>query len=85
MLNDTRHWIVEKKPSEYVEVDVAHTSNKHDSTTAVAGVIYQDAEPELYEVPDLEGYHQKEGVRDVRPSMSPSSWLRKKMVLNCVC
>ena len=48
------------------EVDVVHTSNKDDATIAVAGVIYQDTNPELGEVPDLEGYHQKEGVRDVR-------------------
>ena len=41
------------------EVDVVHTSNK-DATIAVAGVIYQDTDPELGEVPDLEGYHQKE-------------------------
>ena len=44
------------------EVDVVHTSNKDDGTIAVAGVIYQDTDPELGEVPDLEGYHQKEGV-----------------------
>ena len=46
------------------EVDVVHTctSNKDDVTIAVAGVIYQDTDPELGEVPDLEGYHQKEGV-----------------------
>ena len=44
------------------EVDVAHTSNKDDVTIAVAGVIYQDTDPELGEVPDSEGYHQKEGV-----------------------
>ena len=44
------------------KVDVVHTSNKDDVTIAVAGVIYQ----ELREVPDLEGYHQKEGVRDVK-------------------
>ena len=48
------------------EVDVVHTSNKDDATIAVAGVIYQDTDPELGEVPDLEGYHQKEGVRDVK-------------------
>ena len=48
------------------EVDVVHTSNKDDATIAVAGVIYQDTDPELVEVPDLEGYHQKEGVRDVK-------------------
>ena len=48
------------------EVDVVHTSNKDDVTIAVAGVIYQDTDPELGEVPDLEGYHQKEGVRHVK-------------------
>ena len=49
------------------EVDVAlHTSNKDDATIAVARVIYQDSEPELGEVPDLEGYHQKEWVRGVK-------------------
>ena len=46
-------------------MDVVHTSNKDDATIAVAGVIYQDTDLELGEVPDLEGYHQKEGVRDV--------------------
>ena len=39
--------------------------HKDDATTAVAGVIYQYTDPELGEVPDLEGYHQKELVRDV--------------------
>ena len=48
------------------EVDVVHTSNKNDATIAVARVSYQDTDPELGEVPDLEGYHQKEGVRDVK-------------------
>ena len=50
------------------EVEVVHTSNKDDATIAVglAGVIYQDTDPELGEVPDLEGYHQKEGVLDVK-------------------
>ena len=33
------------------EVDVVHTSNKDDVTIAVAGVIYQDTDPELGEVP----------------------------------
>ena len=47
------------------EVDVIHTSNKDDVTIAVDGVIYQETDPEMGEVPDLEGYHQKEGVRDV--------------------
>ena len=43
------------------EVDVAHTSNKNDATIVVARVIYQDTDPELGEVPDVEGYHQKKG------------------------
>ena len=48
------------------EVEVAlHTSNKDDATIAVAGVIYQDTDPELLEVPDLEGYHQKEWVNEM--------------------
>ena len=48
------------------EVDVVHTSNKNDVTIALAGAICQDTDPELGTVPDLEGYHQKEGVRDVK-------------------
>ena len=48
------------------EVDVVLTSNKDDATLAVAGVIYQDTDPEMGEVLDLEGSHQKEGVRDVK-------------------
>ena len=41
-------------------MDVVHTSNKDDATIAVAGVIYQDTDKELVEVPDLGCYHQKE-------------------------
>ena len=48
------------------EVEVVHTSKKDDATIAVAGVIYQDTDPELGEVPDLEGYSQREGVQDVK-------------------
>ena len=48
------------------EVVVVHTSNKDDATIAVARVIYQDTDPELGEVLDLDCYHQKEGVRDVK-------------------
>ena len=47
-------------------MDVVDTSNKDDATIAAAGVIYQDTDLELGEVPDLEGYPQKEGVRDVK-------------------
>ena len=35
------------------------------ATVAVAGVIHQDVDPELGELPDLEGYRQIEGVCDV--------------------
>ena len=48
------------------EVDVVLTSNKDDATIAVSGVIYQDTDQELGDVPYLEGYHQKEGVQDVK-------------------
>ena len=48
-----------------LEVDMVHTSNKDDVTIVVARVIYQDTDAELGEVPDLEGYHQKEWVRYV--------------------
>ena len=48
------------------EVEVVHTSKKDDAAIAVAGVIYQDTDPELGEVPDLEGYSQREGVQDVK-------------------
>ena len=44
------------------KVDIVHTSNKDDATIAITGVIYQDTDPALGEVPNLEGYHQKEGV-----------------------
>ena len=47
-------------------MDVVHTSNKDDITIAVAGVIYQDTDPELGESTRLKGYHQKEGVWDVK-------------------
>ena len=36
------------------------------ATVAVAGVIHQDVNPELGEVPDLDGYRQREGVCDVK-------------------
>ena len=35
------------------------------ATVAVAGVIHQDVDPELGEVPNLEGYRQREGVHAV--------------------
>ena len=54
--------MLKKKIVREPEVEVVHTSNKDDATIAVAGVIYQDTDPELGEVPGLEGYNQKEGV-----------------------
>ena len=45
------------------EVNVVHTSNTDDATIAVAGVIYKNTDPEVL---DIEGYHQKEGVRDIK-------------------
>ena len=36
------------------EVDVVHTSDKGDATIAVAGVVHQDTDPELGQLPDLE-------------------------------
>ena len=44
------------------EVNVVLNSNKDIASVAVAGVIHQDTEQELGEVPDIEGYHQDEGV-----------------------
>ena len=43
------------------EVDVVHTSNRNDATIAVAGVIYQDNDPELGEVPDFKAIIRKKG------------------------
>ena len=40
--------------------------NTDGATIAVAGVILQDVNPELGEVPDLEGHRQREGVRDLK-------------------
>ena len=41
---------------ELAEVNVVHTNKKNDATihVAVAGVVHQDTDPELGEVPDLE-------------------------------
>ena len=57
---------LKKYVSREPDVDVVHTSNNDDVAIAVAGVIYQDTDPELGEVPDLEGYHQKERARDIK-------------------
>ena len=44
------------------EVDVIPTSIKDGATIARARVIHQDTDQKLWEVPDMECYHQKEGV-----------------------
>ena len=54
--------ILKKYISREPEVDVVHTSNKNDATLVVAGLIYEDTDPKLGEVTDLEGFDQKEGV-----------------------
>ena len=38
------------------EVNVVNTNDEDGATVAVDGVIHQDVEPEVGEVPDLEGY-----------------------------
>ena len=48
------------------EGNVVPVDDTDGATIAVAGVIHQDIDPELGEVPDLEGYRQREGVRDVK-------------------
>ena len=48
------------------EGNVVPVDDTDGTTVAVAGVIHQDVDPELREVPDLDGYCQREGVRDVR-------------------
>ena len=47
-------------------LNVVPVDDTDGATVAVAGVIHQDVDPELGEVPDLEGYRQREGVRDVK-------------------
>ena len=42
------------------------TTNQEILTIQVTKVIYLDTDQELLEVTDFEGYHQKEGIRDVR-------------------
>ena len=44
--------------------NVAPVDNTDGATISVASVMHQDVDPELGEVPDLEGYRQREGVRD---------------------
>ena len=48
-----------KKYSRESEVDVVTTSNKDDAIVSVDGMINQDTDPDLGEVPYLEGYHKR--------------------------
>ena len=49
-----------------VEGNVVPIDARDGTTVAVARVIHQDVDQELGEVPDLEGYRQREGVRDIK-------------------
>ena len=49
-----------------MESHVVPAVSKDGATVAVASAIHEDVDPELGEIPDLEGYCQKEGVRDVK-------------------
>ena len=58
--------MLKKYISREPEGDVVPVDDTDGATLAVASVIHQDVNPELGEVPDLEGYRQREGVRDVK-------------------
>ena len=58
--------MLKKYISREPEENVVSVDDTDGATVAVAGVIHQDVDPELGEVPDLEGYRQREGVRDVK-------------------
>ena len=58
--------MLKKYISREPEGNVVTVDSTDGATIAVAGVIHQDVDPELGEVPDLEGYRQREGVRDVK-------------------
>ena len=48
------------------EPDVVPPESRDGPTIAVAGLIYQDFDPKLGEVADLEGYRQREGDYDIK-------------------
>ena len=58
--------MLKKYISREPEGNVVTVDSTDGATIAVAGVIHQDVDPELGEVPDLEDYSQREGVRDVK-------------------
>ena len=49
-----------------VDGNMVTVDSTDNASIAVAGVIHQDVHPELGQVPDLEGYSQREGVSDVK-------------------
>ena len=49
-----------------IELNAVPPNEEEGGTVAVAGVIHQDIDPELGEVPDLEGYYQGKGGQDVK-------------------
>ena len=49
-----------------VDGNMVTVDSTDNASIAVAGVIHQDVDPELGQVPDLEGYSQREGVSDVK-------------------
>ena len=58
--------MLKKYISREPEGSVVPVDDTDGATIAVASVIHQDVDQELGEVPDLEGYRQREGVRDVK-------------------
>ena len=58
--------MLKKYISREPERNVVPVDDTDGATIAVAGVTHQDVNPQLGEVPDLEGYHQREGAHDVK-------------------
>ena len=58
--------MLKKYISREPEGNVVPVGDTDGAAIAVANVIHQDVDPELGEVPDLEGYRQREWVRDVK-------------------
>ena len=58
--------MLKKYISREPEGNVVPIDNTYGATIAVASVIQQDDDPELGEVPDLQGYRQREGACDVK-------------------
>ena len=58
--------MLKKNISREPERNVVPVDDTDGTTVAVAGVIHQDVDPELGEVPVLECYRQRKGVRDVK-------------------